>query len=252
MSQNKRGAAQAAPLLFFNSNRNILQKMTVFATLFKELAGPLQSLRRNKSYGMNKLRKSDRTTHLAPKMHYYKVMKAKGKKITNSEGFSLVELLIVVAIILIIAAIAIPNLLRSRMAANQAAAVATLRNINNSQATYISTYSQSGYADTFVKLGPGVPCDSTHACLVDEIIGCAAQPCAKSGYKYFIASTSAAPPIADYRTTATPITWASNGLENYCSMTDGVLRKQVAPSGSLGSVVSAADCPDITKYVAVQ
>ena len=157
MSQNKRGAAQAAPLLFFNSNRNILQKMTVFATLFKELAGPLQSLRRNKSYGMTKLRKSDRTTHLAPKMHYYKVMKAKGKKITKSEGFSLVELLIVVAIILIIAAIAIPNLLRSRMAANQAAAVATLRNINNSQATYISTYSQSGYADTFVKLGPGVP-----------------------------------------------------------------------------------------------
>lgn len=185
-------------------------------------------------------------------MHYYKVMKATDKKITKSEGFSLIELLIVVAIILIIAAIAIPNLLRARMSANQAAAVATLRNINNSQATYISTFSSIGYADTFAKLGPGTPCDSTHACLVDEIIGCAAQPCAKSGYNYFIASASPALPIADYRTTATPITWASNGLENYCSMTDGVLRKQVAPSASLGAVVSAVDCPDITKYIAVQ
>jgi prepilin-type N-terminal cleavage/methylation domain-containing protein len=83
-----------------------------------------------------------------------------------NRGFSLIELLIVVAIILIIAAIAIPNLLRSRMAANQAAAVATLRNINNSQATYISQFAQIGYADTFVKMGPGIPCDSTHACLV--------------------------------------------------------------------------------------
>ena len=126
-------------------------------------------------------------------------------KINGSKGFSLIELLIVVAIILIIAAIAVPNLLRSRMAANQAAAVATLRNINNSQATYISTFSSIGYADTFVKLGSRHSrCDSTHACLVDEIIGCAAQPCAKSGYNYFIASTSAAPPIVDYRTTASP------------------------------------------------
>jgi type IV pilus assembly protein PilA len=167
-------------------------------------------------------------------------------------GFSLIELLIVVAIILIIAAIAIPNLLRSRMAANQAAAVATLRNTNNAQATYISTYSTFGYSDTFVKLGPGVPCDFTHACLVDEIIGCAAQPCAKSGYNYFIASTSAAPPIVDYRTTASPIGWGGTGLENYCSMNDAVLRKELAPTASLAAVVSVADCSDTTKYVAIQ
>jgi len=179
-------------------------------------------------------------------------MKARDKKITNSEGFSLIELLIVVAIILIIAAIAVPNLLRARMAANQSAAVATLRNINNSQATYISTFASFGYADTFVKLGPGVPCDATHACLVDEIIGCAAQPCAKSGYNYFIASTSAAPPIVDYRTTTTPISWASSGSENYCSMNDGVLRKELAPAASLAAIVAVADCSDTTKYVAIQ
>jgi type IV pilus assembly protein PilA len=179
-------------------------------------------------------------------------MKPRCIKTNDSKGFSLIELLIVVAIILIIAAIAVPNLLRSRMAANQAAAVATLRNINNSQATFISTFGQIGYADTFVKLGPGVPCDATHACLVDEIIGCAAQPCSKSGYNYFIASTSAAPPIIDYRTTASPISWASSGSENYCSMNDGILRKELAPAASLAAIVSVTNCSDIAKYVAVQ
>lgn len=171
---------------------------------------------------------------------------------TKSKGFSLIELLIVVAIILIIAAIAIPNLLRARMQANQSAAVATLRNINNAQATYNIEFSSQGYADTFVKLGPGTPCDSNHSCLVDEVIGCATQPCTKSGYNYFIASSVAAAPITDYRTTASPLGWASTGLENFCSMNDGILRKELSPAGKLGGVVSQADCPDITKYVTIQ
>src|SRR6476646_9054560 len=123
---------------------------------------------------------------------YNKGVRKGATGMTKAKGFSLIELLIVVAIILIIAAIAIPNLLRSRMLANQAAAVSTLRNINNSQASYIAEFTAQGYADNFVKLGPGLPCDATHACLVDDVIGCASQPCVKSGYGYFLVSTSTA------------------------------------------------------------
>ncbi len=71
----------------------------------------------------------------------------------KQKGFSLIELLIVVAIILIIAAIAIPNLLRSRMAANEASAVGSLRTINTSEVTYSSTYPDQGFSPDLVSLG---------------------------------------------------------------------------------------------------
>ena len=87
-------------------------------------------------------------------------------------GFSLIELLIVVAIILIIAAIAIPNLMRARMAANESSAVGSLRTINTGEITYNSTYSTVGYATALSNLGGGlgaacVPSSST-ACLIDS------------------------------------------------------------------------------------
>ena len=72
----------------------------------------------------------------------------------KQKGFSLIELLIVVAIILIIAAIAIPNLLRARISANDSAAAATIRTINTAEVTYSTTYVAAGYADNFLKLGP--------------------------------------------------------------------------------------------------
>jgi prepilin-type N-terminal cleavage/methylation domain-containing protein len=71
----------------------------------------------------------------------------------ESQGFSLIELLIVVAIILIIAAIAIPNFMRSRIAANQASAVGSLRMINTAETTYASTYNL-GYSPALWNLGP--------------------------------------------------------------------------------------------------
>jgi type IV pilus assembly protein PilA len=66
----------------------------------------------------------------------------------KQKGFSLIELLIVVAIILIIAAIAIPNLLRARIAANESSAVSSVRTINTAEITFQASYPTLGYAST--------------------------------------------------------------------------------------------------------
>ncbi len=102
----------------------------------------------------------------------------------DARGFSLIELLIVVAIILIIAAIAIPNLLRSRIAANQASAIGSMRMINTAEVTYYSTFGR-GYTSTsnLLQLGPpasGVAADATAAGLIDSVLASGI----KSGYSF--------------------------------------------------------------------
>src|SRR3974390_2166592 len=99
----------------------------------------------------------------------------------KQKGFSLIELLIVVAIILIIAAIAIPNLLRSKMAANEASSVASLRTYNTSIISYENLYASVPAA--LSNLGPSATPSSTTADLVDNLLGASGTP-QKSGYSF--------------------------------------------------------------------
>jgi prepilin-type N-terminal cleavage/methylation domain-containing protein len=168
----------------------------------------------------------------------------------KAKGFSLIELLIVVAIILIIASIAIPNLLRSKQSANEAAAVSVLRNVHNAQAVYIIEYTNSvGYANSLIKLGPGNPCTKAAACLTDQLVGCAAEPCLKSGYMFYMTSTSGAEPFGDYTATATPVAFDKSGHNNFCTTEDGVIRRQKTPTVSLGGPENHTNCSDFTQYI---
>jgi len=139
----------------------------------------------------------------------------------KNKGFSLIELLIVVAIILIIAAIAIPSFLRSRMSANESAAVAALRSLNTAQISYNSAYPTVGYAASLTALG-GTSCNppsSTGACLIDTALA-GGQ---KSGYNFVLSNVSGTP-NSTYNITASPVLWNYSGIRYFCSFADAVVR----------------------------
>ena len=133
----------------------------------------------------------------------------------KQKGFSLIELLIVVAIILIIAAIAIPNLIRSKMAANEASAVASLRTINTGEVTYNNTYPGTGFG-TLASLGPGgATCGtpaSSAACLIDNLLASGT----KSGYTFTV-TPAGGTPSTTYASSGLPTTAGSTGTRSFCS-----------------------------------
>jgi type IV pilus assembly protein PilA len=137
-------------------------------------------------------------------------------------GFSLIELLIVVAIILVIAAIAIPNLLVARMSANEASAVQSLRTIQSAETAYATTYPSLGFSATLAELGgPGSACaaSSTQACLIDTILASGT----KSGYIITWLGDGLTPSVS-YTVNADPISRGSSGRRSFFTNYPGVIR----------------------------
>ena len=150
----------------------------------------------------------------------------------KNKGFSLIELLIVVAIILIIAAIAIPNLLRSRIAANEASATASLRTLNTAEVTYASTYN-SGFTSTLNQLATATPAGTqpswSAADLVDPILSgtqsAASMSFTKNGFVFtYDTGAGVYPQIATYGVHADPMARGSSGQRSFFSDQSAVVR----------------------------
>jgi type IV pilus assembly protein PilA len=170
----------------------------------------------------------------------------------KQKGFSLIELLIVVAIILIIAAIAIPNLLRSQMAAHEASAVGSVRTLNTAAITYNSTYG-NGFPANLTVLGGTGAVSCTDAQLIDTVLA-AGQ---KSGYNFSLlgsatkltssqSSCSAGYGYQEgYLTTAVPQSVGTTGQRAFCSDPSGVIRFNTSGTATVtsGYACSTSDNP---------
>src|SRR5947209_13684279 len=163
----------------------------------------------------------------------------------KQKGFSLIELLIVVAIILIIAAIAIPNLLRAKISANESSAVGSVRNLITAEISYSTSFPQAGYAVNILALGPGAgnqTCPAAgpavaNACLIDAVLAGGT----KSGYGF---QTLGQNPVGGANTSfsagAVPVTYNQTGTREFCAFEDGVLRQLPPAVGNTGGQAAAA------------
>jgi type IV pilus assembly protein PilA len=160
------------------------------------------------------------------------------------DGFSLIELLIVIAIILLIAAIAIPNLLRARMAANESSAVASIRSISIAETAYYTAFPTVGFAVQIQDLGRTAPCTPTptHACLLDDNLANAVPGSpGHSGYQFLATGLNMGSVInSAYVAGGTPIVASSTGTQDFCAASDAVIRSKPAIGGA--PVTTVAGC----------
>jgi len=181
------------------------------------------------------------------------------QKIRKPRGFSLIELLIVVAIILIIAAMAIPNMLRAKISANEASAASSIRTTNSGEVSFYSTYPTTGYsvgATGMTALGPpaitGCPVGGpivTAACLIDYNLSHATTVATtKSGYYFAIGSVSAAAPFTQYTVGGSAGGFNYSGVRGFCSNEDGVIHFNAgwnAPPETVNTVCASAAWPQL-------
>ena len=163
----------------------------------------------------------------------------------RNKGFSLIELLIVVAIILIIAAIAIPNLMRARMAANDSSAAASEHTIIVGEVGYLGAYPASGYASLAALGGAASPCVPAIAtgCLIDNNLATNGGALGKSGYSFAATAGGTALTGWNFYTTATPLSNVT-GTKAFCAVDDGVVRTQ-AP-GTITLVAGYVACQGLS------
>jgi type IV pilus assembly protein PilA len=174
-------------------------------------------------------------------------VKNEGKiEMRKQKGFSLIELLIVVAIILIIAAIAIPNLMRAKMSANDSSAAASERSVVTGEISFFSAYPTIGYT-SLVSLGSAIgsacsPAPAT-ACFIDSTLANNGSPAnsGKSGYSFAMTTSvgSGSTVPNQFYTTAIPLA-TTTGSKSYCATDDGVVRQQ--PAGTTTVTASYAAC----------
>ncbi len=152
------------------------------------------------------------------------------------------------AVILIAAAIAVPNLLRSRMAANEASAVGSIHTVNTAQIAYAGIYPDRGFAPGLATLGPNPDgttiASADHASLLDaSLAGPTCTPgawCEKAGYRSSVTATCKGRRCEEFVVTATPVANNNTGVRSFCSTTDAVIRYRT--STTLTAPLSAAEC----------
>jgi type II secretory pathway pseudopilin PulG len=154
-----------------------------------------------------------------------------------------------VAIILIIAAIAIPNLLRAKIAANESSAAASVRTLVTANIEYSTSYPANGYSANLTALGPGsgvTACATTGptsaaACIVDAVLASGT----KSGYALNSAGQGGSAPYVGFLVSATPSTAGTSGVKGFCAQEDGVVRWET-PSASAETTYGSSGCGGLT------